>query len=75
MDTVIAGAGLHRARLRQLFRSTAGPVRIATAYLTETGLLAEFGGRDMRLLTSLSAMDVISGATSLSRYAEIFSQH
>ena len=65
MDNVIAGAGLHRERLLQLLRTTSGPVRIATAYLTETGLLTELGGRDVRLLTGLSAMDIVSGATSV----------
>jgi hypothetical protein len=65
MDTVIAGAGRHRNRLLQLLRTTGGPVRIATAYVTETDLLADLGTRCVRLLTGLSIIDIASGATSL----------
>lgn len=65
MGTVIAGAGLHRERLLQLLGTTIGSVRIATAYLTESTLLTDLGSRDVRLLTGLSAMDIVSGATSL----------
>jgi hypothetical protein len=65
MGNVIARIGAHRERLLQLMGATRGPVRIASAYVTETGLLPSDVDRDVRLLTGLSALDIISGATSL----------
>ncbi len=65
MGWIITEPGLHRKQLRQLLRTTSGPVRIATAYLTETSLLADLAGRNVRLMTGLSALDVVTGATSL----------
>jgi hypothetical protein len=62
-----AGSGKrqHRSRLQDLVKRTGGPVRIASAYVTDTGLLTGVGSGSVRLLTSLSAMDVITGASSL----------
>jgi hypothetical protein len=65
MTSVIAGAGVHRKRLSELLATTVGTVRIASAYVTEAKLFAERGNRDVRLLTALSAMDLVAGATSL----------
>jgi len=65
MGRVIAGVGVHRARLQQLVATTQGPVCIASAYVTDTGLFRDDSSRDVRLLTALSTMDLISGATSL----------
>jgi len=42
-----------------------GTVRIASAYVTDTLLMSGMEGRDLRLLTYLSAMDIIAGASSL----------
>ena len=55
----------HRQRLQKLLETTNGPVRIASAYVTDTDLLVGIKNREVRLLTSLSRMDVVSGASSL----------
>lgn len=55
----------HRLRLRRLLQSTDGPVRIASAYVTDREFLIGGGALDVRLITSLSPMDIASGATSL----------
>jgi len=59
------GPRQHRIRLRDLLKKTDGLVRIASAYVTETDLLAGRGAREVRLLTSLLRMDIITGASSL----------
>ena len=55
----------HTDQLDKLLRSTAGQVRIASPYVTETGIIQQLAKRKTRLLTSLSPMDVVSGATRL----------
>jgi hypothetical protein len=65
VSNVIAGVGVHRSRLEYLLASTQGPVRIASAYVTETRLFTDGSSRDIHLLTALSTMDLVSGATSL----------
>jgi phospholipase D-like protein len=55
----------HRQRLQELLDATAGPVRIASAYVTDHELLFGVSKRKVRLLTSLVRMDIVSGATSL----------
>lgn len=55
----------HRQRLSKLLAKSTGVVRIATAYVTEQQLLSNAHKREVRLLTSLAMMDVVSGATSL----------
>jgi hypothetical protein len=55
----------HRRRLRQLLEAAGGPVRIASAYVTDRELLLGVSDRDVRLVTSLLPMDITSGATSL----------
>jgi hypothetical protein len=55
----------HRVALRQMLASSRGPVRIATAYLTDSDLLLGRKNRQVQLLTSLVQMDIVSGATSL----------
>ncbi len=65
MRPVIAGTGIRRERLLKLLATTQGLVRIASAYVTETDLLGKADNKDVRLLTALSTMDLISGATSL----------
>ncbi|MGO8752841.1 MAG: phospholipase D-like domain-containing protein [Thermoguttaceae bacterium] len=55
----------HRNRLRRLLETTRGSVRIASAYITENDLLSDIKDRNVRLLTSMLRMDVVSGATSL----------
>lgn len=59
------GLRQHRTRLEDLLKTTDGLVRIASAYVTETELLAGLGAREVRLLTSLLRMDIITGASSL----------
>lgn len=44
---------------------TKGTIRIASAYVTDTLLMSGMEGRDLRLLTYLSTMDIIAGASSL----------
>jgi PLD-like domain len=68
MPDVIAENGRdrqHRLRLRHLLESTNGPVQIASAYVTDRELLLGTPGREVRLVTSLLAMVIASGATSL----------
>jgi hypothetical protein len=55
----------HRLRLRQLLASSDGPVRIASAYVTDRELLASVRCGDIRLVTSLLPMDIASGSTSI----------
>lgn len=55
----------HRNTLHNLVKQTEGTVRIASAYVTDTSLLSGVKGRDVRLLTYISRMDIISGASSL----------
>lgn len=55
----------HRDHLNLLLKSTHDTIRIASAYVTDRGLAKEANGREMRLLLSLSPMDIISGATSI----------
>jgi hypothetical protein len=62
---LIAEPGRHRRRLTRLLASTSGTVRVASAYVTDRDLLLSGRARDVRLVTSLSTMDVVSGATSL----------
>jgi hypothetical protein len=65
MRPIIAEVGTHRERLREKLATTQGSVRVASAYVTETRLLLDAGSRDIRLLTTLSTMDLVSRATSL----------
>jgi hypothetical protein len=55
----------HRTTLRSSIERVEGTVRIASAYVTDTMLLSGMQGRDVRLLTYMSRMDIIFGATSL----------
>lgn len=55
----------HRRHLQQLLESTDGIVRIASAYVTEKDLLIGVKNREIRLMTFVSQMDIISGATSV----------
>jgi hypothetical protein len=56
---------LHRLRLEYLIHNTKGALRVASAYVTDSGLLTGVSGRRIRLLTSLSSVDIMSGATSI----------
>lgn len=55
----------HRKQLASLIAESTGLIRIATAYVTERQLLTTATHREVRLLTSLTPMDIASGATSL----------
>ena len=68
MPTLIAEDGelrQHRPRLRRLLEQSDGPVRIASPYVTHRELLIGAPNRDIRLLTTLLPMDIVSGATSI----------
>lgn len=68
MTMIIAEDGnerQHRQSLQNLLSASTGMVRIASAYVTDTELLLSGKLRNIRLLTSLTRMDVISNATSL----------
>ena len=65
MGSVIVEVGSHRQRLRHLLATTGGTVRIASAYVTESDLLDDAENREIRLLTAITPMDIVSGATSL----------
>ncbi len=55
----------HRKQFASLLAKSTGLIRIATAYVTERQFLASATDREVRLLTSITPMDVASGATSL----------
>jgi len=66
--TIIAEDGnerQHRQSLHKLLSTSTGMVRIASAYVTDTALLLSGKVQKIRLLTSLTRMDVVSNATSL----------
>jgi hypothetical protein len=71
MGNLIAGAGAHREQLRELMGTTRGPVRIASAYVTDTDLVPGSDNRDIRLLTGLSTIDIVTGATSLDSLGQL----
>lgn len=54
----------HRQRLEHLLSKTNGVTRVASAYVTDRQFLAASKG-ERRLLVSLRAMDIASGATSI----------
>ncbi|CAH1385245.1 phospholipase D family protein [Candidatus Nitrotoga sp. M5] len=56
---------LHVNELYELLTGAEETVDIATAYLTDTKLLGALKNTKVRLLTSVSCADLISGATSL----------
>jgi HKD family nuclease len=49
-------------------------VRIASAYVTDSALLSGIKNRRVQLLTSLSLMDIVSGASSLESLALLISR-
>jgi hypothetical protein len=55
----------HLACLSKLLEDTEGPIRIASAFVTERDLLTAAVGRERRLLIPLRPIDVASGAMSL----------
>jgi hypothetical protein len=59
------GQRQHRQCLRKLLNTTNGPVRVASAYVTDEDLLLGIMNRKIQLLTSLLRMDIVSGSTSL----------
>lgn len=68
MPKVVAEDGRrrkHRHFLQNLLETTKGPVRIASAYITDTDMLFGIENREVQVLTCLSPMDILSGATSL----------
>lgn len=62
---IISESGSHRRYLQELIASTQNMVRVASAYVTDFDLLPRATLKDTRLLTPLSTMDIIAGATSL----------
>jgi len=60
-----SGERQHRNTLHNLMKQTERVVRIASANVTDTHLLSDIKNRDVRLLTYLSKMDIIGGASSL----------
>jgi hypothetical protein len=61
----------HRDMLQSLMKQAEGTVRIASAYVTDTHLLSGMKDRDVRLLTYISKMDIIVGASSLDSLAAL----
>lgn len=55
----------HSRRLSSLIKSSDGPIRVASAYVTDREFFFECKTRERRLLTSMNPMDVASGATSI----------
>jgi hypothetical protein len=56
----------HREWLQQLLNTSNGPVRIASAYVTDDDLLLRSKDRTVQLFTYLNKLDVASGATKIS---------
>jgi hypothetical protein len=68
MKKVIAEDGSdrqHASALEGLLNTTQGTVRVASPYITENPLAMALVGRRVEILTSLSPMDIVSGAMSL----------
>jgi hypothetical protein len=61
----------HRNALDSLLKQTKGPVRIASAYVTDTQLLSNMHDRDICLLTYIERRDIVSGATNLDSLAAL----
>jgi hypothetical protein len=63
----------HPQKLYRLLTNSKRFVRVASAYVTDSGLLSALvaGTRRVQLLTSLLRMDVITGATSLDALANL----
>lgn len=55
----------HRIRLASLIKNSDGPIRVASAYVTDRDFFFACQDRERRLLTSMNPMDVASGATSI----------
>ncbi len=74
MHKVVAEDGKqrkHRQFLQSLLETTEGPVRIASAYITDKDLLFGIGNREVHVLTDLSPLDIASGASSLESVASL----
>lgn len=65
MQSLIIKVGDHRRRLQALVQETRGIMRVASPYVSDRGLLLGTNIGDVRLLTTLRVMDIVSGATSL----------
>lgn len=61
----------HRDALENLLKQTNGPVRIASAYVTDAQLLSNMSDRDISLLTYIRRKDIIAGSTSLESLATL----
>lgn len=55
----------HRKKLQELRDQTESILRVASAYVTDTQLLSGLNGRKVHLLTYISKMDLITGASSI----------
>lgn len=55
----------HRKKIQEMLDQSGCIVRIASAYVTDTQLLSDLKGREVHLLTYISRMDLITGASSL----------
>lgn len=71
MGNVISEIGDHRQQLRKLLTTTQGSVRIASAYVTDTDPLLDATARKIQLLTAITTMDIVFGATSLDSLATL----
>src|SRR5882757_1523655 len=68
MYKIIAEKGdgrLHDRQLKDLRDRTKGMICIASPYITDTTILSDNTVREFRILTSLLALDIITGATSI----------
>lgn len=64
----------HKKKLTSLISSSKTSIDIATAYLTETDLLKGKSNANVRILTSVSASDILSGSVSLDAISSLFKQ-
>ncbi|ESP91746.1 MULTISPECIES: phospholipase D family protein [Pseudoalteromonas] len=76
MDILIEDGNVrkHKQKLQSLISNSKKSIDIATAYLTETALLEQKKNVKVRILTSISANDILSGSVCLDAIALLFKQ-
>jgi phosphatidylserine/phosphatidylglycerophosphate/cardiolipin synthase-like enzyme len=65
MAEVLLKIGSHRKLLSQLAARTDDILRVVSPYVTDKDLLRLARGKQVRLLTALFPLDIVTGATSL----------
>ncbi len=66
---MLDGPRAHASYIEHLLRSTSGRLRVTSPYVTDTEILQHAANRNTQLITTLSTMDIVSGATNLDALA------